>query len=512
MKESFKMTDYLLLEVYKVERGVKDANNNQIAYIDTTLPQNNGTYQHKDILISPEYRGRWDAPTKRIYWYLGKDEGAWKYTFDKFIKPALEIVYNRMGETEESSKESFIEILNTIMRKVEATKNDNVDIKDRLKKFKDYLVNIDNDEEFKETMKTIINFKNSQGHKHSMWNTILIYLQNPNAKMVKSKFLWNEVNRYVKPDAKPILILSPSKNNLQPYSEAEKREIFQKFLKGVNKKRYEELTPGEKEQLIVLTRGKLTAKIFDLTQTFDIKDTEVLEGKPDLVDKESLDKYEQIKWFEEGKLDDSVKPLYNALLTFAQNKNISISFEDDLGGSRGSSAGGQIKLLKNEGNDVGLTKTLCHELLHEILHQNYLKTKDKEMETYFVGKEEGRAAVEQQAELGAWMVMAEYGFDMKTTSINYVLLWGGDKEKMIRVYELLSSSVNYLLRELDMIMSNNNNNETEISEEGDISDHHVTPLEIAQFIGMEDEYLTQLKKEQGVNKLMEDFKRINKIL
>jgi hypothetical protein len=156
---------------------------------------------------------------------------------------------------------------------------------------------------------------------------------------------------------------------------------------------------------------------------------------------------------------------------------------DDLDGSRGVSANGAIRLLKNEGNDIGLTKTLAHEITHELLHQKYLSTKGDESSKFFLGTAEGRAAVEQQAELSAWMFMYAFGFDLKTTSLNYVLLWGGDKDKMVKVFDTVSSSVNYLI---DFV-----NKKIKSLDEG-MGSHahgkHITPDEIAKLIGVGSEY------------------------
>jgi hypothetical protein len=170
-----------------------------------------------------------------------------------------------------------------------------------------------------------------------------------------------------------------------------------------------------------------------------------------------------------------------------------------LGGSRGSSASGAIQLLKNEGNDVGLTKTLAHEITHELLHQKYLSNKGDETSKFFLGTSEGRAAVEQQAELSAWMFMYAFGFDLKTTSLNYVILWGGDRDKMVRVFDTVSGVVNYLI---DFV-----NKKIKSLDEGMGTHTHgnkITPDEIAKLLGVEDEYREAEKeelKERLINKL-----------
>ena len=119
-----------------------------------------------------------------------------------------------------------------------------------------------------------------------------------------------------------------------------------------------------------------------------------------------------------------------------------------MGTSKGVSTSGKIIILQNSGNDVGMTKTLAHELSHELLHQKYAKGKNKDLDQFFIGTEQGSGVVEQQAELTAWMVMASFGFDLQTTSINYVVLWGGDDKNMLEVFDAVSSVANYLIYEI----------------------------------------------------------------
>lgn len=201
-------------------------------------------------------------------------------------------------------------------------------------------------------------------------------------------------------------------------------------------------------------------------------------------------------------ISDEVRPIYKGLLDFTEEKNIKLEFTDDLDGARGSSASGAIQLLRNEGNDVGLTKTLAHEITHELLHQKYLSSKGDETSKFFLGTSEGRAAVEQQAELSAWMFMYAFGFDLKTTSLNYVILWGGDKDKMVKVFDTVSGVVNYLINYVNKKITS--------LDEGMGSHTHgknITPDEIAKLLGVEDEY-REAEKEELKERLIQKLNRI----
>jgi hypothetical protein len=111
--------------------------------------------------------------------------------------------------------------------------------------------------------------------------------------------------------------------------------------------------------------------------------------------------------------------------------------------------------------------------------------------------------VEQQAELSAWMVLASYGFDLKTTSLNYAAIWGADKEAMIRVFDTVTGVVNLLL---DFINSHLNNTTASVSEaQGTMPQkaRHVTPMDVAKFLGVTGEYQQVLNKAKS--NLTENF-------
>jgi len=378
-------------------------------------------------------------------------------------------------------------------------------IKDRLAKFKETLVNLDDDEEFKKTMQAITAFKNAQGHKYSLRNTILIMIQNPQATFVMSEPRWHNYNRTVNEEAKDpksgkvIWVVSPKRGAMRQYSKQQKEAITQDFVKSVGKQNVNQLGVGERDRLNVKLRGYLTRGQFEETAAYDIADTTQVEGKEDYT--ADLNKKQEIKWFEENMLSEEVKPIYTAVMNIAQQKNIGVDLVDPeaLGGARGMSMGGKIQLLKSQGDDVGITKTLVHEVAHELLHQRYLHGKNPEMRKYFRGTTEGRGVVEQQAELTAWMVMASYGFDLKTTSLNYVAMWGADKEQMVKVFDMVSDVTNFLLDQINAEIAKDDSGTNEGLNEVEGSElqpaRHITPEDIAKVLGVEDEYQQGLQQE-----------------
>lgn len=433
---------------------------------------------------------------KKLFWFLDKNDE--NKTFQK-IKSALNFLNSKTINTPQADK--LVKDIDKIIQNIKdfnpsnnpelkLTKDEEDEIQNKLNEFKNMLVNIDNDEDFKTTMSKLLSFKAAQGYKYSFGNTILIYIQNPKATIVNSKKNWLEkYNRTVNKNAKPIMVWAPQGTGTKK-SKEEKEKIEDDFLKSVNKKSYAELTPNEKIRLDTLLMDTKSTSRFVFAPVFDVSDTTQIEGTEDYIEKAKSGK-KDIKWFEENKLSDEVRPIYTALMDFCQEKGIKIELNSDLGGSRGSSASGVIKLLKNEGNDVGLTKTLAHEITHELLHQKYLLNKGDETAKYYIGKGITRQTIEQQAELSAWMFMYSFGFDVKKTSLNYTILWGGDKENMVSVFDTVTGVVNHLI---DYV----NKKLTTLTETKGIPLHgnKITPYEIAELLGVEKEYKEIKQKEQ----------------
>jgi hypothetical protein len=519
------MINQYISEAFGASKG-KTTNGKNIIYIDPSKPENKETFKYKDVLknhgaewsqslkfrniFPPHRQGFW-------FWFIGDSKDQQEKAYKYFIEPALKQIHGLEGATSEESEASLIDSVNALISDVQTapttatgeeggiTPQDKEEVQSRLLKFKETLVNLDTDEEYKETMRIILAFKNAQGHPYSFINSILIWLQNKNATFVLSPTRWANYNRTVNKDAKSIIVRSPSKAALRPYSKQEKQEITDKFVKQAGKNNYNDLTIGEKDELGVQLRGAFGGKRFEFTEAFDIKDTTPIPGKEDYA--AAIQKKGEIKWYDEGMTDEKVKPIYGALESYVRDLGITINYVSlsSLGGARGSSgAGGVITMPENEGNDVGLTKTLAHEASHSLLHQKYVSTRNTELSKYFLGTEEGREVVEQQAELAAWLVMGLFGFDLKTASINYIALWGADKEAMVKVYDTVTTVVNLIVDEINKRLGQKQpvSPTQGISEDvaGVTPAKHITPMDIAHAVGNVDDYTKMLKKTQLVER------------
>lgn len=458
------------------------------------------TKEEKDIIFQnkallSKYGAKWNGANKIWFWFVDKQNP--EKTLDK-IRLALDelnqaVAANTTQAAGSPEAQKLLIDVDKVLAAINAedpaknpdfkmSQQEEDQIKAKLESFKQMLVNIENDEQFKETMKNIIDFKAAQGYEFSLMNSFLIWIQNRKATIVNSKTNWRtKYNRTVNPDAKPLVVWAPegARFNLpKDKIEALKAE----FYKKIGKQPSQPLTPNEKFELEKLTKAKVMATRFKLVPVYDVADTTQIEGTEDFIEKAKAAK-KDIKWYVEGMLSDEVRPIYNGLLEYAKENDIEVKTVDDLGGARGVSKSGKIAILKNEGNDVGLTKTLAHEITHELLHQKYLSQKGKEGSKFYIGQP-SRDTVEQQAELSAWMFMYAFGFDVKTTSLNYTIMWGGNKENMVKVFDTVSKVVNHLI---DYV---NKKIKTPVDEEQGSFQHgkHISPHDIASLLGVEKTY------------------------
>lgn len=484
---------------YKVERT---KNGTPIAYIDPKTSEN--VYNFKDVI--KKYGGKWDSFAKRWYWWLSTDKAKTQQILNNQVNPAIDEltkIETPIGDRRNSNDikaqvAKMVEALDVILTTpIVKTQDSNTlsdkDIKNKVASFKEKLVSITSSEEFKMLLGPIIKFKQALGHSYSFGNTILIWLQDPKATMVKSRSRWAKVNRRVKEGAPAIMLYSPV--GLEPYTPEQKKEITANHLKKWGAKSIKDLTPGQKEILSVKLSGG-NPKGFKLTPSFyDHRFTELIEGKEDLAPKANTD---EIEWFDD-KTPSSEKTvaLYDAAIASIQEVGLSVGFVDDLGGARGVSTNGRIEVLKNTSKNIGDFNTLVHEFSHELLHQKYLKARNEtEYGSFFVGTDKGRAMVEQQAELSAWIICQYFGYEMPT-SINYMGCWGMDEKSAARVFDTVANTSSYII---ELVVKNmNKTNLQEGVETGSI----ISGEDIANMVGLGNLYRKSKQMEMqntiGIN-------------
>ena len=413
----------------KTPRGVKE-----VIYLVGEKPMD--TISVKDKLM--QFGAKFNSNPTCWYWEIGNNANE---VIEKKVRPCLAFL---------QKTDNVQDIIDKLIAKINNARIPNVpgaesaaSIKAKLEQFKRDLISITSDEEFKAKMEPIIKFRNANNYQYSFGNIILILIQDPEATLVKPGGHWKKYfNREVKKDAKPILLWMPT--GKKDFTDEEKEEITITFLNSKKVDSVDKLSPADKETLDrKLNRG--TALKFDLMPYwFDYRFTEQIPGTEDVLG----DPNQDIQWFDDsGDESPELVKHIDALLSVIEERGIQLSFVDDLGGARGVSKSGSIDILKDQPKNAGMFNTMTHEFAHEILHQTYLKSKDEEMKNYFVGREDGRAKVEQQAELCAWIVLRCFGYDMPT-NINYVGIWGLNQDNAVKVFDSVSSVANYIVKEI----------------------------------------------------------------
>ena len=478
-----------------------------IAAIDPGLSTDD-TFAVKDKI--KEYGGRWDNTGKRWYFILSSDPENRKSQIERFVKPCIE--YLKSVEKTPNGNDADAEIqkiLSQIDQVVAAIDNGAVaatgpedatsakDMKDKLLQFKQELIESFKNNTFREKMGPIIKFRQAQGASYSILNSILILMQKPDAKMVKSAGNWKKANKTVKPDAKKIWLWVPIGN--RAHTPEECKEIEANFFKKVSKlygkevKAKSELTVGDREKLEKRLKEVVPTSFELMPRFYDVSDVVQMDGKEDMIG--SVDDFDNVEWFDDKtEADEKSTQLYNAVIATIQEFGIRLSFVDDLGGARGVSKSGSIDVLQDAPKNIGTVSTLVHELSHELLHQTYLKDKGSERENfgeYFVGREFGTTLVEQQAEISAWIVMRNFGYDMQTAK-NYVACWGGDDKTAAYAFDTVAKVATRIIKGMNENMA--------VVNESMSAGGQVTGLDIAKMVGMEDVYMRGKQEErQGVS-------------
>jgi len=220
----------------------------------------------------------------------------------------------------------------------------------------------------------------SRFHHYSPSNIWLIMLARPKATHVAGYHKWKSMDRWVKKGESGIPILAPM------------------LIK-------EELEDGHEAKRLV---GFKVVYVFDVTQT---------EG-------ESLP--EPPNW----KSPEKNHELNLRLLEYAKNQGISVTFKNLPGEIQGLSKGGSIDIDYTAG-----TKTLVHEIAHELLHRGKTNLQSK-------------AIKELEAESVAYVVCKHFGIKGLNSS-NYLALFEVSIEDILVHLERIRNTANKIITHID---------------------------------------------------------------
>ena len=217
-------------------------------------------------------------------------------------------------------------------------------------------------------------------HTYSPYNIFSILISYPNASYVAGYKKWQSMGRFIKRGEKGIPILAP-------------------FL--VNE------DPDDPDSEKVL-RGFKVVYVYDVSQTFGSELPEV----PD--------------W----KSREKNKELEEKLIRSANKRGINVNFIKLGGETQGISKGKLIEVDPSAG-----TKTLVHEVAHELLHRDENRPAESCLR-------------ELEAESVAYVVCKHFGLEI-TSSPNYVSLHGGTSEKIMHHLERIRRTSIEIITEID---------------------------------------------------------------
>lgn len=219
----------------------------------------------------------------------------------------------------------------------------------------------------------------SKFHQYSAGNIWLILITKPDASLVAGYNKWKSMDRWVKKGESGIPILAPL------------------LIK-------EELEDGHETKRLV---GFKVVYVFDVAQT---------EGEP---------LPEPPNW----KSPEKNHELNQRLIQYAKTQEISVTFKHLLGEMQGISKGGSIDIDLTAG-----TKTLVHEIAHELLHQKKVSL-------------QSRAIKELEAESVAYVVCKYFGLE-GLNSPNYLALFEVSADDMLFQLERIRNTATKIIKNI----------------------------------------------------------------
>lgn len=418
------------------------------------------TYKHKEIL--KKHGAKWfgdrNDPSKSGWSFTDFHEDPTDL-LEKSVFPAIDEIASKEG-WDTSKRDEVARILIDEFKSVVAggegrtvgtikssgransISEDPAEVERKVNSLKDRLLTILSDEEFKSFMKPILDFRRTQQKQYSLFNTIMIYFQDPEATYVLSKGTWERtMNREVLPDAKMLFVCLPQSI---PVSRETRDEIKRSFLKEKGKAGEDALTPLEKRDLDLRIKrsGKFTGRYKWEKVHTDIRFTKPMEGKEDPFKEYDTGRknLEKLEWYDaSGNASQETMELAEAIRRVCEKEGINYDIEDIKSGARGYSSDGgkKIRTLSGEEENEDFIKTMVHELTHSLCH--WEKSRFKMKKDY--------GTQEQEAELTAWIVLQMFGYDAVTkTATNYMGAWGLTAENASAVFDNMMKVADYIYK------------------------------------------------------------------
>lgn len=266
---------------------------------------------------------------------------------------------------------------------------------------------------------------NSKFTSYSLYNTILIYLQNKNATQVAGFRAWEtKFGRRVKKGAKGISILAPIISN---NSDKDSKVNDAGLDDAVKSKRI---------------HG------FKAINVFDIADTEAIEGGSAITPT-------QPKWHADDEPSEVADKISEYVLKVSENLGVSISNDPSKEGEQGFSRGDHINISSGVAgaNKAG---TLLHELAHSLLHF-------KSSIFHIDDEKSDKQTKELQAEAVSFVVLRHYDIPAEHQS-TYLALFKVNSEAVKGNLDVIKKASNFIIKEIDKVATAEESSEVEVSE------------------------------------------------
>lgn len=251
---------------------------------------------------------------------------------------------------------------------------------------------------------------------YSLRNSLLVYVQNPNATIVKGFCDWNKLGRGVKKNPKTIFIYTPIKTKISKTIEGQ-QNVNGKEEKERNENGTVEIIEGIKYRRVAV---------------YDIGDTYIKKGN------------KRIPILDDTLDSDTTKNLYNTLLEISP---VPVLLEEINGVKKGYYDKKEQKIvIKQSLSQDDKTAVLIHELCH-CLYDDFAYKTDRDKSEIFV-------------ESVAFLVADYFNFDTSLCSFGYIINWAHND---IKEFMNLSNKIKETADEFIDLIKNNDYKQEKIS-------------------------------------------------
>ena len=279
----------------------------------------------------------------------------------------------------------------------------------------------------------------SKFHTYSFRNTMLIFLQKPDASLVAGAGKWqSEFERTRKQGERGLKILAPN---------------FYKVKKRVPKKDPDTGEPiKDKDGKTVMDEQEITVPDYRVVSVYDVSQTEGKELPEAHVDM----------------LSGDVEQFQDLQAALERSSPYAISIEPILDGAKGRCFYLEQRIAVNEGmGELQTLKTAIHEVAHARLYEkNSHLAEDKQPD---------KATREVQAESVAYAVCQYWGLDTSDYSFGYIANWssGRDLKELQASLETIRAAANDLINEMEVHL-------LELQQERQAQQEHAAPEQAAE--------------------------------